>query len=415
MASINDLFDLKWWSGTKERKYRGDLYDPKERSKWSGREEEGYNLLGEDRDRFRRLSDEALGRSRESFTEADRYLGMGAGLYQDAVGDVNAARTTTGEVRDMLSDSGYYRNLRDRLRTQQQEKDVIRREMQGLRSNLDSPYEPGALGTSLMDAFKVLKTEQEKSINKEIAQIARDNPAAAVRMKNDFNTNMIKLLGKTQQQGFFGDKQADLNQIAVESNLLLSENNLVNEAEASILRENAVRDQQISGKMGVVGQYLNTAAGRMSAGAGLTGIGSAYEGRGRGMQNVASGYDNAASGALGERINMASANRAIQDKYRLSDRNVRQSVDDFNDSRGAMGLKNLFSLGKMATDIYTGGATATIPGPQPPGGKEPRKDTGTGWKSWLPGSTGEGWWQDNPNEGWWDTRNKTSKYKQWGE
>ncbi len=380
----NDL--LASLSFTKKRSFDDSdrLYDKAQDKKWKGREEKLYNQLGEDRERYRNLSDRAYLRADESFEKGDEYFGLARGAYDTGLGDAERARSMTGRVGDMVTDQGYYRGLANRLKEQRDLRTDIGQRFRGLYDSFDEPYSPGAMASSLMDAFKTLKTEQEKSVNREIAQIAQTNPAAAVRMKNDFNNNMIKALQKTQQQGFFADKQMDVQELAQKTGLLMSENALVTQAEQSIAKEDMLRNQQMSGMSGVVSQYLNTSQQQMAGARGFQGMGGAYTGRGQSQLGVGMSSDQMAGNTLMNRANIASAKSAIQDKYKIRDMTAQQSVQNFNDSRAAMGFNNLLSMGKMGVDMYTGGATAAIPGPKVKEGKQ------------------YGLFQDDPNSGFYD-------------
>ena len=382
--NFNDL--LESLSFTRKRSFDDSdrLYDKAQDEKWKAREEKLYGELGEDRERYRQLSDQAYGRATESFDIADQYFGRAGAAYDTALGDVSSARGMTGKVGEMVTDKGYYRGLADRLKEQRQARADIGQRFRGLYDSFDQPYTPGAMASSLIDAFQTLKGEQEKQVNREIAQLAQSNPVAAVKMKNDFNANMLKALTKTQQQGFFGDKQMDVQELAQKTGMLMQENALVTQAEQAIAAEDTMRNQQMAGMSGVVGQYLNTSQQQMAGARGFQGIGGAYTGRGQSQLGVGMSSDQMAGNTLMNRANIASAKSAIQDKYRIRDMTAQQSVQNFNDSRAAMGFNNLLSMGKMATDIYTGGATAAIPGPKVKEGKQ------------------YGLFQDDPNSGFYD-------------
>ena len=368
---FNDL--LKSLSFTRERSFDDSdrLYDKAEADKWKRREESLYGELGDDRKRYRQLADKAYGRADESFDMADQYFGRSGAAYDTALGDVSSARGMTGKVGDMVTDKGYYRGLADRLKEQRQSRADIGQRFRGLYDSFDQPYTPGAMASSLIDAFQTLKGEQEKQVNREISQLAQSNPVAAVKLKNDFNANMLKALTKTQQQGFFGDKQMDVQELAQKTGMLMQENALVTQAEQAIAAEDTMRNQQMSGMSGVVTQYLNTSQQQMAGARGFQGMGGAYTGRGQSQLGVGMSSDQMSGNTLMNRANIASAKSAIQDKYRIRDMTAQQSVQNFNDSRGAMGFNNLLSMGKMGVDMYTGGATAAIPGPQVKAKEEP--------------------------------------------
>ena len=341
-----------------EQEMTDTLYDKTAYDKWSERMEQGYTDLGEDQKRYRGLADESYGRARGSWQQADKYLGKGAGLYGDSVRDTDKSLQVTDKIRGMASDSSYYQNLRDRLRTQQDKRSGVMTSLGGLRRKLDMPFAGGAASALVMDSFKILKNAQEKIVNKDIAKISRTNPAAAVRLKNKFNTDMITMLGKAQQQGFIADKQTSVNDIATSANLLLSENQLINEAERAIMNEDASRTGQMGALTSVANQYINAGQQRQAAARGYTGIGSMYEGRGAGQWGSGQASDAGASDALMNRLNISGEQMAIQDKFRLTDSNKRQAIQNYNDSRQYQAGQNVMGLFKMGADLWTGGAAS---------------------------------------------------------
>ena len=113
------------------------------------------------------------------------------------------------------------------------------------------------------------------------------------------------------------------------------------------------------------------------------------------------------SAAMGDMVNMAAGNRAIQDKFRLSDINRRSTVDNFNAQRGAMGMKNLLGIGEMAANIYTGGASGAALG----AARTAKKATDQGAPA--PGApVGESKWDNYGvfDSGFWSTSNPNRWY-----
>ena len=353
MAWYNSMNDfLGGMSGMKKMKYGGDLYDSKEAAKLRARKEKLYGELGEERTRFGEQASDFLGKYGKEGAKAEEYYGRARTGLGRAEADVGRSRRYQRSADAMIGDKTFYGDLKKRSSERRgQYKDAML-EQQALRGKIGKPAGPGAFSQSIMDAFKTVSDSARQQMAPRMAEMRKTNPVAAAKMMMDFDKQTMQGLGKAQQKGFFGDREMNMQNLAMEEGMLMRGTGLLgNQAQED--QYMAQHQQQQIANYGAAGsQALQTGAMEGDLARGQMAIGGQYDQRSRDALGAGMQYEGMGYNALQDQTSMTRADLDRQSQFRMSDRAARARTEQFNAQRQGAGLGNVLKLGSMAIGGY---------------------------------------------------------------
>ena len=372
-------------SGASKQSYGANLYDPKEYEKWRKRQEKIYGKIGKAGDRYGTQAEKFLGLYGEDRAEADRYRGRAETELGRSRGEIDRARATFGRsegdiqrsrdqqlaATQLMSDRDHYSNLKRRSGERRRAASNARREMESIRGKLGRPSEDSGLTQSLLDAFKRTTESNRKIMEQNVSQLKITNPAAAARLTQDFNEQILSSFGQLKQKGRFSDEQLKNNKPTQESAMLMNQTSLLNleareDQGLNAMRSGRIRDRlntgsaalSTAGAMGNLGRsYLSGAGAYANSGSQYGRMGSALDSRGANALNMTSRYEGLKYGTLQDRMSISNKGVERQDKFRMSDAAARARVDSFNRSRANQGIQNTMGLVRTAASVVAAGAT----------------------------------------------------------
>ena len=349
-GSFNNM--LKGLSGTSEMKYGESLYDKAEAERWKGEKNKLYGEFGDKKSRYGEQADKFLGQYGKDRGTADKYFGKADSSFGRAQSDIGRARTSQQSANALMGDRQHYANLKQRSEDRRQSYANARLEQESLAGRVGRTDPRGAFTQTLMDAFKVSNDSNREMLGQRVAQLSKTNPVAAAKMQSDFDTQSVKALGKAQQQGFMGQQSVDLQNLAMESGLLMKGTGLLgNEAQEDAMLAQ-YQQTQIGNHGNAASGALNAAGAEGNVARGYTGLGGQYSQRAGQALGAAQNYEGMGYNALRDQNSIANANQARQDKFQMSDMNAKARVDSFNNQRAQMGFSNLMKVASTATGIY---------------------------------------------------------------
>ena len=370
--SLNSFFE--GMSGMKKMSYGGDLYDPAEAKRLRERKEKLYGELGTSRDRYGKQAGKFLDTYGTEGKKAEKFYGASA----DALGrsetalrrgeaDVSRSRRYQRSADAMIGDRTFYGDLKKRSTERRKAYKDAQLEQQALRGRVGQAQGPGAFSQSIMDAFKTVSDSARQQMAPRMAEMKKTNPVAAAKMMMDFDKQTMQGLGQAQQKGFFGDRDINMQNLAMEEGMLMRGTGMLGAQAQEDQYMNQYQQQQIANYGAAGAQALQTAGAEQGAAGleaniarGQMAIGGQYDQRARDALGAGMQYEGMGYGALQDQTSMTRADLDRQAQFQLSDRAARARVDQYNAGRRSAGLSNVLKIGSMAIGGYGALAGAAL-------------------------------------------------------
>ena len=360
---IRKLFETL--SGTGKMDAGPMLYDPAEARKWRQRQEGHYGQFGKNETAYRGEAEKFRNMYSRTKGLAEQRYDEGVRAYRGAGQDIARSRYFQRSADALMGDEAFYRSLKD-------EQDRIKKGYQDTRLEQErlaaQTRRAGTSGRSvalLRDAFQEMMDSEKESLERQTAELAKTNPVAAAKLKQDFESQMRKSYGESVvQQGYAQDIGQDLNQIMAESNLKLKGADILSKEAQLNAQEFINRQNRIAGYGNMSSEALRTAGVQQNQGAGFMQAGQGYGNLAARDLRAGLAYEGMANQALTSQASMANYNVSQQDKKQMSDASAKRQADMFNQQRFSRGLSNAIQLAGAATGMYGAVQGANLAGAQ---------------------------------------------------